>query len=606
MRSTLAGIAALCALAVPVGIGAQTAQSSATKSGAGPTNAKPAWWEHALFYEVYPRSFQDSNGDGTGDLRGIEQRLDYLQQLGVDAIWIAPFYPSPQVDFGYDISDFKSIDPQYGTLADFDSLLAAAKRRGMRIVMDMILNHTSDKSAWFVESASSRTNPKADWYIWNDGIKAGEPGLSKVQASNIHRGPMGDVAPPNNWVSAFGGSSWAWSPGRKQFYYHKFYAQQPDLNWHNPNVARAMTDAMRFWLDRGVAGFRLDAIEAIFETTSLANDPRADEITAPGYSWNLPEVHDLMRHVRAMTDSYPGDRVLIGEVTKTTTPKLAEWYGRKGQEQLQYPMDYPYGFPSLMLQLGGSATDRLDIHFYRQHLLETSTQLNGHRPFVFFDNHDRERSADRFSDGSHPDEITRVVAALLLTVPAAAQMYYGQEIGMVTTTPTRREDVKDPVGRAYWPKNKGRDGERTPMQWTGGAQAGFSSNPATWLPIPPSASVTNVAVQSEDPTSLLNWYKALIALRRDNAAMRDGNIVLTDQSNEHVLSYIRPATPGARSALVSINMSASPQRIEWAKVGIRTGPPAPRTILSTPGVKLVTASRSVSLPPFGVWIADAN
>lgn len=568
-----------------------------------PADAEPAWWQNALFYEVYPRSFQDSDGDGTGDLRGIEQRLDYLQQLGVDAIWLAPFYPSPQVDFGYDISAPTSIDPQYGTLADFDRLLAAAKKRGMRIVLDMILNHTSDKSAWFLESASSKTNSKADWYIWNDGITASDPALSKVQRDNIHRGPAGDVAPPNNWVSAFGGSTWTWSTQRQQFYYHKFYPEQPDLNWRNRAVAREMTDVMRFWLDRGVAGFRLDAIQSIFETTALANDPQADKITAPGYSWNLPEVHEVIRQLRTLTSSYPGDRILIGEVTEPTTAQLASWYGGSAHDQLQYPMDYPYGFPSL-LSNNGSADDRLSVQFYRRHLLEISTQLNGDRPFIFFDNHDHPRSIDRFTDGSHPGEIAKVVAALLLTVPAAAQMYYGQEIGMVTTAPTSREDVKDPVGRTGWPENKGRDGERTPMQWTSGAQAGFSANPATWLPIPRSATTTNVAVQSGDATSLLSWYKKLIALRRGNAAMRYGGIVLTDQSNEHVLSYIRPSVSGGRSVLVSINMSALRQEVEWRKVGIVSGSPQLHTVMATLGVEVSTRSKLTSLPPFGVWIAD--
>ena len=603
-RLTVVVAASLSVIAVPAGGYAQEARAATDRPSRA--HAAPAWWKHALFYEVYPRSFQDSDGDGTGDLRGIEQRLDYLQQLGVDAIWLAPFYPSPQVDFGYDISDFKSIDPQYGTLADFDRLLAAAKKRGMRIVMDMILNHTSDKSAWFVESASSKANPKVDWYIWNNGIKASDPALSKVQRDNIHRGPEGDVAPPNNWVAAFGGSTWAWSPKRQQFYYHKFYPEQPDLNWRNPEVAREMIKVMRFWLDRGVAGFRLDAIQALFEVPSLATDPDADKITAPGYSWNLPEVHGVMQRLRAMINSYPEDRVLIGEVTESMTAELAKWYGGAAQDQLQYPMDYAYGFPSLLLHQGGANLDRLDVQFYRRHLLETSTQLNGARPFIFFDNHDHPRSIDRFSDGRHADQIARVVAALLLTVPAAAQMYYGQEIGMVTTTPTRREDVKDPLGRTFWPVNKGRDGERTPMQWTSGAQAGFSSNPTTWLPIPPSAATTNVAVEAANPASLLNWYKNLIALRRNNAAMRDGGIVLTDESNEHVLSYIRTATSGAPSVLVTINMSASPQNVAWQRVGVASSSSQPRTIMSTSGVEVSARLRSAILPPFAVWIADEN
>lgn len=603
---TLAGAASLSILTVPIEALSQTTQGGTEADHDNHVGASPPWWKNALVYEVYPRSFQDSDGDGIGDLRGIEQRLDYLQDLGVDAIWIAPFYPSPQVDFGYDISDFTGVDPQYGTLADFDRLVEAANKREMRIVMDVILNHTSDKSAWFLESASSRINPKADWYVWHDGINANDPGLSQVQKGNIHRGPAGDVAPPNNWVSAFGGSTWAWSPSRQQFYYHKFYAEQPDLNWRNPEVASEMTKVMRFWLDRGVAGFRLDAIQAIFEVESLANDPQADKLIAPGYSWNLPEVHDVMRQARAVANSYTGDRVLIGEVNEETTAALAKWYGVPDGDELQYPMNYPYGFPSLHMQLVGSSVDRLDIQFYRRQLLETSTQLNGHRPFIFFDNHDRPRSIDRFSDGRHAVDIAKAVAALLLTVPAAAQIYYGQEIGMVTTTPTRREDVKDPVGRTFWPQNKGRDGQRTPMQWTSGPQADFSSNPKTWLPIPPSAVMTNVKAQEADPTSLLNWYKTLIALRRDNAAMRYGGIDLTDQSNENVLSFIRKSTSGTGSVIISINMSALPQDVAWKKVGPVQGASELRTIISTKGVAAFAHSRITRLPAFGVWIAAAD
>ncbi|MGH9121904.1 MAG: alpha-amylase family glycosyl hydrolase, partial [Acidimicrobiales bacterium] len=264
------------------------------------------WWKHAVIYEIYPRSFQDSNGDGIGDLNGIDHRLGYLQHLGVDAIWIAPMYPSPQVDFGYDISNYTAVDPQYGTLADFDRLVAAARDHHIRILLDMVLNHTSDKHPWFLDSASSRTNPHADWYIWNDGKPTTDP-----HAPNAHHGPNGWVVPPNNWSSLFQGSAWEWVPARGQFYYHFFYKQQPDLNWRNPAVEKAMFDAMRFWLDRGVAGFRLDAITTLFEDPKLRNEPLTGKLDASGFpesnhtlTSGLPEVHDVIRRLRKMIDSY--------------------------------------------------------------------------------------------------------------------------------------------------------------------------------------------------------------------------------------------------------------------------------------------------------------
>jgi alpha-glucosidase len=562
-----------------------------------------AWWKHALVYEVYPRSFGDSNGDGLGDLNGVTEHLDYLQQLGVDAIWLAPIYPSPQVDFGYDISDYEAVDPQYGTLADFDRLLQQAKKHDIRIILDMVLNHTSDRSAWFIESASSRTNPKADWYVWNDGISATSAGLTDFQKNDVHTGPKGQVVPPNNWTSVFGGSAWTWVPARQQFYYHKFYAAQPDLNWRNPDVEKAMFAAMRFWLDRGVSGFRLDVIPALFEDPQLRNEPESKNMLASSYTWGLPEVHDVVKRLRTMVDSYPGQRVLIGELLEPTMDGLDLWYGGAAHNELQLPMDYFFGFPGFMTGSMLTGKDKLDAGFYRNQLVGMSTQLHGSRPFVFFDNHDNVRSIDRFGDGTHNAEISRVTAALLLTVPATAQTYYGAEIGMVTTTPTRREDVRDPVGRTQWPQNKGRDGERTPMQWTPGPQAGFSTNPNTWLPIPPSAASTNVQTEQKQTDSLLNWYKALIALRRSSPAMRDGGVTIVDEKNANVLSFIRTAPAGAKPVLVVMNLTANTQtaNIQLQDAGLKSS--VPRTLLASPGFQTPTSLGSMSVPPYSVWIA---
>ena len=368
------------------------------------------WWKHAVVYEVYPRSFQDSNGDGLGDLNGITQRLNYLKSLGVDAIWIAPMFPSPQVDFGYDISNYVAVDPQYGTLADFDKLLAAAKQRNIRICLDMVLNHTSDKHQWFIDSASSKTNPRHDWYVWNDGIPANTPGITPLQKKFAHEGRV----PPNNWESLFGGSAWEWVPAVHQFYYHKFYIQQPDLNWSNPQVEKAAFDSMRFWLDRGVAGFRLDAIPTLFEDPQLRNEPELVGTNAQGdpnleeiYTTNLPRVHEVIRRMRRMSKSYPGDRVLIGETYLPNTAALNEWYGGAKHDELDLPMDMLVGFHG--------DHDKLDAVRFRKLIGEAQTQINGSQPLFVFDNHDNVRSWERYGDGIHNDAIARVIATILLT-----------------------------------------------------------------------------------------------------------------------------------------------------------------------------------------------
>jgi alpha-glucosidase len=549
--------------------------------------AAAPWWKHAVIYEIYPRSFGDSNGDGVGDLRGITQHLDYLQKLGVDAIWIAPMYPSPQVDFGYDISNYEAVDPQYGSLADFDALLREAGKHHIRVILDMVLNHTSDKHAWFVESASSRDNPKADWYVWNDGIDANALGVTPFQKRFEHDGKV----PPNNWESVFGGSAWEWVPARRQFYYHRFYRQQPDLNWRNPAVEQAMFGAMRFWLDRGVAGFRLDAISTLFEDPRLRNDPELPGTNAQGdpnlqskYSDNLPEVHDVIRRMRAMVDKYPGHRVLIGETYTRDIADLDKWYGGARRDELQLPMNMLVGF-------GSHA--RFDAGWFRK-TLEDSQTVPG-QPLIVFDNHDNPRSIDRFGDGRHDVQRAKAIATLLLTSRAAALTYYGAPLGMTTATPTRKEDVRDPIGITGWPKEKGRDGERTPMQWTPGPQAGFSSNPRTWLPVNPNHATVNVQAELAEPGSLLNWYRTLIALRRTNPALRDGAMSFLDRADPDVLVYRREA---AVPVTVLVNFSGEPQRI---KAGIVQG--AVHTLAATdPALAKATTLDGATLPPYAAWI----
>jgi alpha-glucosidase len=568
------------------------AQSTAT-----PTSVSNVWWKHAVVYEIYPRSFQDSNGDGIGDLNGITSRMDYLQKLGVDAIWIAPMYPSPQVDFGYDISNYEAVDPQYGTLADMGHLIASGKQHHVRVILDMVLNHTSDKHQWFIDAASSRSNPKHDWYVWNDGISADAPGVTAYQKRFEHDGKV----PPNNWESLFGGSAWQWVPAVHQFYYHKFYIQQPDLNWDNPAVEKAAFDAMRFWLDRGVAGFRLDAIPTLFEDPQLRNEPVKPGLNAQGdpnleeiYTSNLPKVHDVIRRMRAMVEKYPGDRVLIGETYLPNTAELDKWYGGAAHNELQLPMDMLVGFHG--------DHDKLDANSLRAHLTEVETQVHGSQPLIVFDNHDNVRSGDRYGDGIHNDEINKVLSTILLTSKATALMYYGEELGMPTTTPTRKEDVKDPIGITGWPKEKGRDGERTPMQWTAGPQAGFSTNPNTWLPIPPSYKTINVAVESTQPHSILNWYERLIALRRDNPALHNGSVTMLDTSNPSVLSYVR--TFGTSSVVVAVNCTGESQTVALDSASTKPSSSVKTLMTDDASLQQATSLKSITLAPYSSWVAS--
>jgi alpha-glucosidase len=552
------------------------------------------WWKHAVVYEIYPRSFQDTDGNGIGDLKGIEKRLDYLQNLGVDAIWLTPIYPSPQVDFGYDVADYEAIDSMYGTMDDFDQLLSEAKKHHIRIMMDMVLNHTSDKSKWFQESKSSRDNPKADWYVWNSGVPADSQGVTAFQKSNEHDG----MVPPNNWESTFGGSAWQWVPARKQFYYHMFYRQQPDLNWRNPEVRKAMFNVLRFWLDKGVAGFRLDAIETLFEDPKLRDEKVMKGKNAygdPNMSFSrqsdLPKIHKVMRKLRKVVDSYPGHRVLIGETYVKNTSDLLSMYGKHGK-QLQLPMDTQVGF-----------INKLDASKFRQKIYEAENDLKGHIPLFVFDNHDNPRSWNRYGDSVHNTAIAKGLATLLLTTRSVALMYYGQELGMVTTPPERQAACKDPICITGWPKEKGRDGERTPMQWTAGPQASFSANPNTWLPIPPNHKWVNVETESSDSISMLNWYKQLIKLRRTNSALRDGGMKMLNKDNKDVVSYLRTTSKEDSSIIVAVNMSDKPQILSFnlkqsgnKKLAVHTLATDKVSLYSVPSLK------SVTLPPFASWV----
>lgn len=603
VRGMVCVLAAVC-MAAPAmwGVGPASARqtssnvTTAKRTGATADAGAAPWWKNAVIYEVYPRSFQDSNGDGVGDLNGIRSRLGYLHWLGVDAIWMTPIYPSPQVDFGYDISNYDNIDSQYGTMGDFDGLVSAAKGRHIGVLMDLVLNHTSNQHPWFIESESSRTNPRRDWYVWRDG----------------HKGPGGKLLPPNNWQSVFGGSAWQYDKKTGQFYYHKFYIQQPDLNWNNPQVRQAMYNVERYWIRHGVAGFRLDAITTLFEDPKLRNEkPLLDEDGKPemnafghvelddSLTNNLPQVHGVLRQIRQVADSYHRHILLIGETYLSSVNDLRKMYGANNDE-LQLPMDMQVGF-----------IDKLDVAEFRARINEAETELHGDEPLFVFDNHDNYRW-DRYANAAGVTDrvarrnIARVLATIVLASRDTALIYYGDEIGMVTTEPTKKSEVRDPVGIRGWPKNKGRDGERTPMQWDSGPNAGFSkAGVKTWLPIPPSYKRVNVAAEMKDPDSLLHWYRQLIALKHTNEALRDGQEMMLNTSDAHVLSWLRK-TPDGKAVVVACNFTGKAQVEKYDLKAEGVSGAYAKTLMATAGDARGQSLKAIHLGPYGVFVGQVE
>jgi alpha-glucosidase len=491
----------------------------------------------------------------------------------VDAIWISPCFPSPQVDFGYDVSDYENIDPKYGTLADFDRLQKLGEEHGVKIILDFVVNHTSDVHPWFIESRSSRDNPKHDWYIWRDG-----------KAKN---------QPPNNWISTFGGSAWQWDTKTNQYYYHFFYPQQPDLNWRNPAVADAMYGTSQWWYKRGVAGFRLDAVSTLFEDPNLKDnkvlpgknkqgDPNMDNENND----KLPEVHDALKGLRKAADPYGA--VLIGETWTDNIAELKKYYG-DNHDELQMPMDL------MLTKLKFSAP------VFREHI--AAVNATGEWPTWVISNHDIVRSWNRYGDGKHNDQIAKDMAAMYLTLRGTPIMYYGEEIGMQNNDPRRREDVKDPIGRTGWPKEIGRDGERTPMQWDEAPNAGFTTG-IPWNPIPVTYKTYNVADELKDPNSILNWYKGVLALRHTNEALLNGEYIALNTSDPNVLSYLRKGQD--KAVLVVINMSAKPQtaKFDLSQQGFSSGTAA--TLLATPTAEATQKVSEIALQPFAVYIGEVT
>ncbi|MBC9033294.1 DUF3459 domain-containing protein [Sphingomonas sp. JC676] len=494
----------------------------------------PHWWQSAVIYQIYPRSFQDSNGDGIGDLKGIEQRLDALKELGVDAIWISPIFPSPQADFGYDVADYRGVDPRFGSLDDFDSLLAAAHARGLKLLLDFVPNHTSNAHPWFVESRSSRDNPKRDWYLWRDA----KP----------------DGGPPNNWISDFGGSAWEWDAATGQYYYHAFLKEQPDLNWRNPEVRKAMMDVLRFWFARGVDGFRIDVLWHMVKHQDFPDNPANAEWQQglPEYmtvhqlhSTDQPEVHDIAAEMRGIADEY-GARVLVGEIY-LPVPKLVTYYGLPEKPGVHLPFNF---------QLIGAEWNARSL---AKMIAEYEGALpGGGWPNWVLGNHDRPRIATRVGEAQ-----ARVAMLLLLTLRGTPTLYYGDELG-ITDVAIPAERIQDPRELNEPGIGMGRDPVRTPMAWDANVHAGFSSV-EPWLPLHADWPTRNVAAERDDPRSMWRFTQALLTLRHARPALAIGEYHGIESSGD-LLVYERRL--GDARIVVVLNLGTSPQNFpipEWAE-----------------------------------------
>ena len=476
------------------------------------------WWRDGVIYQIYPRSFADSNGDGLGDLNGIISHLDYLADLGIDAIWLSPFYPTPDKDFGYDISNYMDIDPRFGSLADFDRLTSEAHQRGIRIIADLVLNHTSDQHPWFKESRSNLKAAKRDWYIWRDH--------------------------PNNWQASFGGRAWEYDAPTGQYYLHLFTKEQPDVNWRNPQVRTAQLDVFRFWLGHGVDGFRLDVFNAYFKHADLPDNPpkfglRAFDRQRHIYDIDQPEMMPFLNEMRTLLDSYP-ERYAVGETYFASPQKTVSYCGPDRlhaafsfdftSNDLNYPWNPRWVMERVM---------KREVNFISADAWPTTVMSN----------HDLPRAASRYGRGED-DTQAFLAMTLLLTLRGTPFMYYGEEIGM-RNIHLRRNEILDPPGKKYWPIYKGRDGCRSPMQWDASAFAGFSSQ-KPWLPVHPDYMKRNVNSQKADPDSLFNFTKKLLALRREFPALCRGDFVPLE-TPPGMLAYLRRS--GDQSVLVAMNFS---------------------------------------------------
>jgi len=487
------------------------------------------WWKHGVIYQIYPRSFYDSNDDGIGDIPGIIEKFDYLVDLGIDAIWLSPIYTSPMYDCGYDISDYYSIDPSFGTLEDFKKLLAIAHSKNIKIIMDMVLNHTSHLHPWFIESSSSKDNPKRNWYIWHDPVNGKYP---------------------NNWKSAYLTSAWEFHQPTGQYYLHSFLKEQPDLNWHNPEVKQAMFNVMRYWLDMGVDGFRFDVINYCYKDKKLKNNPFSlnpfDE-QIEKYNKNRPENYILVQEIRKLLDSYE-NRMAVGEVFcyPPGNPQLSASYLCNGNG-LHLAFDF-----SLLYQPFNARKIYTCLKRWYSAIPENCWPCN------VLSNHDQPRYADKHSQDDN-DSVKRLLALMLLTLPGTPFIYYGEEIGMKNSSIPLRAIV-DPAGKRFWPLYKGRDCSRTPMQWSDEANAGFT-NSLSWIPIDSNYRTINVKNQLKDRYSLLNFFKDCIRIRKKHPALTHGTWKPILKGRQGVLAYIRQTNQ--ETLCIILNFNNHPSSIHY-------------------------------------------
>ncbi|MDJ1006382.1 MAG: alpha-amylase family glycosyl hydrolase [Paracoccaceae bacterium] len=527
------------------------------------------WWRGAVIYQIYPRSFQDDDGDGLGDLRGITRRLGHVADLGVDAIWLSPFFPSPMADMGYDIADHCGVDPAFGTIEDFDALVAEAHRLGLKVTIDQVYPHTSDAHRWFDESRADTANPKADWYVWAD--------------------PKPDGSMPNNWQSVFGGPAWAWEPARRQYYMHNFLPSQPQMNLHNPEVQEALLETTRFWLERGVDGFRMDSVNYQFHDAKLTDNPPIGDgkpemgpentygYQAHLYDKSRPENLVFLKRFRSMLDRYGA--VAVGEVgdgARSLETMAAYTTGKR--------LHMAYSFELL----GPTFTA---AHFRKAMGAFDAVAGGEGWPAWAFSNHDVPRHLTRWAEHSDdPDRLAKLCAMLLLSFKGSICLYQGEELGLPEAALDYAE-LTDPVGLKFWPENKGRDGARTPMPWAAAAQhAGFSGAGETWLPV--KAPHAEMAVDTQDgvPGSVLEFYREMLAFRKGAPALRSGGIAFVDAGGD-VLGFWRGA--GADRRLCLFNLGATDQSVSMEETLALVGPRVGEVALDGGGVTLGALSGGI-------------
>jgi alpha-glucosidase len=532
--------------------------------------AEQHWWRGAVIYQIYPRSFLDTDGDGVGDLPGIVARLDYVASLGVDAIWVSPFFRSPMADFGYDISDYRDVDPLFGTLEDFDHLLQQAHARGLKVMIDQVPSHCSIEHPWFAESRQDRVNRKADWFVWADA--------------------KDDGSPPNNWLSIFGGVAWTWEPRRRQYYLHNFLSSQPQLNFHNADVRAAQLDTLRYWLQRGVDGFRLDSINFPFHDALLRDNPAKPLELRQGrgfspdnpyafqyhtYNNTRPENLGFLEEVRRLMDAH-GDVAALGEISSDDSLATMAEYVQPQRLHMGYSFEL--------------LTDESSPAHIRRTVEALEARLQGGWPCWAISNHDVQRAVTRWGGAQADDALATQLVALVCSLRGSVCLYQGEELGLPEAE-VPYEALQDPYGKAFWPNFKGRDGCRTPMPWGDGAHAGFTTG-TPWLPVAEPHRARSVQAQERDPYSVLNQVRAFLRWRRDLPALVQGDIHFLD-APEPLLAFVRELR--GQRLLVVFNLSA--QARDW---------PAPEgaALLELPGVAAAELERGLlRLPARGAAFA---